>query len=147
MKKGVKKIETSGGVCESCDSVNPGCYEYHYEIEYPNDYIGFKLNRRFISDYCEDVYTKINGKCFILKQFFFDDCKKYDIDIQNNKFKWIKYKENSSFYLRYCVYPDFYGTFVRNNKLSDCNDVNDGGVENFDSCEVKKWANKLLFFI
>ena len=35
-------IEVSEGVCESCDSVNHGCYECHYENEYPADYLGIK---------------------------------------------------------------------------------------------------------
>ena len=27
-------IEASEGVCASCDSINEGCYECHYETEY-----------------------------------------------------------------------------------------------------------------
>ena len=56
-------IEVSEGVCESCDSVNHGCYQCHYETEYPLDYLGIKRKRRFVCDYCEEGYNLLNGKC------------------------------------------------------------------------------------
>ena len=41
-------IEVSEGLCETCDSVNHGCIQCHYENEYPDNYSGLKRKRKFV---------------------------------------------------------------------------------------------------
>ena len=58
-------IESSKGICETCESINEGCYKCHYENNYPNNYFGIKLSRRFQCDYCYNGYVLSSiGKCF-----------------------------------------------------------------------------------
>ena len=76
-------IESSKGVCEKCENVNEGCYQCHYENNYPADFTGIKRERRFHCDYCKDGYIKSpNGKCLTCKNYdlnYCDQCQKDDL--------------------------------------------------------------------
>ena len=57
-------IEVKKGICEPCNIANHGCYECHYEDgDYPINYPKIKRERKFICDFCEPGFSKIDGKC------------------------------------------------------------------------------------
>ena len=72
-------IESSKGICKTCNLINEGCKQCHYENDYPIDYIGIKKSRRFQCDYCDEGYllTK-EGKCITCQYLFWrcEECEK-----------------------------------------------------------------------
>ena len=131
-------IEVSEGVCESCDSVNHGCYECHYETEYPLDYLGIKRKRRFVCDYCEEGYTLLNGKCLTCSDLGLSKhCEKCEID-PINKINYICTKCEKDYILykeKYCEKCDNERLFMKNNNCYECNNVVEGGIRGCDYCE------------
>ena len=37
-------LEIREGICETCESINKGCYECHYEDHYPENYKKININ-------------------------------------------------------------------------------------------------------
>ena len=113
-------IEISEGICELCSNVNNGCYECHYENEYPSNYFGIKRKRRFVCDYCESDYIKKDEKCFHCSSISM--CEK--CEIENNEFKCIRCSFN--YYLKdnkcnYCGGKN--QLIIEDNKCIQCNDI------------------------
>ena len=136
-------IETSEGICEPCNSVNKGCYQCHYENDYPVGYFGIRRKRRFVCDYCEDGYIKSNGKCLHCSDLGFPNCEKCKIDTENNN-EYIceecseGYFLNENGYCRQCRYLQIIGN---NNKCIYCDNINEGGIKGCSFCE--KIDNKI----
>ena len=137
-------IEASEGVCESCDSVNHGCYECHYEDEYPANYLGIKRKRRFVCDYCESGYIKSDGKCLTCEDLDLEDCDECQIDPNNNnQYKCTKCNKWSVLIDGFCYECFEEDSFQMNNHCYDCNDFNNGGIKGCNYCE-KDNNNKLI---
>ena len=136
-------IESSKGICETCESINEGCYKCHYENNYPNNYFGVKLSRRFQCDYCENGYILSNiGKCFKCSNL--NGCQKC---IENNitgNFKCIKCSEhyylNENGHCEECVITHE----LLNNKCIKCDDINQGGIKNCYFCQKNQEVNGLI---
>ena len=128
-------IESSEGVCEPCDNINKGCYECHYENEYPKDYIGIKTKRRFVCDLCEDDYIKNDGKCYHCSDNQ-KNCEKCVIN-SNNEFTCTKC--GSGYYLdqnEICQKCNLKDQFILGtNKCVQCNDFDNGGIKGCKYCE------------
>ena len=130
-------IEVSEGVCETCDSVNHGCYECHYENEYPDNYLGVKRKRRFVCDYCQGDYIKLDGQCLTCRDLDLDDCDECAVDPKDNN-KYICTKCNKFSVLEdngECDECDNDDEFIKDNKCLYCNDYNNGGVKGCEYCE------------
>ena len=126
-------IEIEEGTCELCDTINNGCYECHYEEQYPNNYTKIKRERRFICDICEVGYIKDDEKCSTCNNFI-ENCEECEI---NNENKYICTKCN-----RFSVLVDgrchectFKTEFISNDKCYECNDINHGGIKGCNMCE------------
>ncbi len=56
-------LESSPGVCDSCNTINPGCAECHYENNNLPNYYGKRV-REFKCNYCNTGYVRNSeGKC------------------------------------------------------------------------------------
>ena len=128
-------IEVSEGICESCDSINHGCYECHYESDYPDNYFGIKRKRRFECDHCEAGYIKLNGKCLTCDDLDLEDCEECEVDPQNSKYICTKCNEFSILVDGDCDSCDDFDEFIKDNKCLDCGDVNNGGIKGCKNCE------------
>ena len=136
-------IESSKGICETCDSINKGCYKCHYEENYPNNYFGLKLKRRFQCDICESGYIlSKDGRCF--KCSYLDNCKNCIQNETTGNFKCIEcsnhYFLNEKGYCERCIL----NKEIINNKCIECDDVNKGGIENCYLCKKNTEENGLL---
>ena len=131
-------IKSSEGICSSCSSVNKGCYECHYENEYPLDYIGIKRQRRFVCDYCEEGYYKSSlGQCLDCHGLGLDYCDKCQLDTNNNSYICTKCSDN--FFLNeegYCQMCDEYHfKGINTNKCVDCGNTLEGGIDKCLFCD------------
>ena len=137
-------IEVKEGVCESCENINSGCYECHYEDKYPDNYLKIKRERRFVCDYCQDGFIKLDGKCLTCEDIGLDECEECDIDPNNNN-KYICTKCNKFNILENgkCEDCDDGDEFIINNKCVDCNNVQNGGIKGCNYCE-RNDENKLI---
>ena len=126
-------IEISEGLCELCDNINKGCYECHYETEYPLDYLGIKRKRRFVCDYCEDDYINKNGKCYHCS-YYRNNCVK--CNEENDEIKCQKCRPD--YYLtednlcQYCGRRD--EILSLDNKCIQCSGI----IEGCSNCEMKE---------
>ena len=127
-------IESSEGVCELCNNINRGCYECHYEEEYPKNYFGIKRKRRFVCDFCEDDYIKQNEECLHCSHFI-DGCEKCEYENNNLKCKkcFFNYHLIDEGNCNYCGGVD---QFIKENKCIQCNDTKNGGIEGCKYCET-----------
>ena len=138
-------IESSKGICKTCNLINEGCKQCHYENDYPIDYIGIKKSRRFQCDYCDEGYllTK-EGKC-ITCQYLFWRCEECEKDKITKDYKCIKcssrdYAPNENGYCSECIV----NKASINNKCIDCGDIDQGGIKNCILCENNEEGNKII---
>ena len=107
-------IEITEGICDSCNEVNRGCQECHYENNYPINYLGIKRKRRFVCDNCEsEYYIKINDKCVRCYDIE-EGCEK--CQIENNEFKCKECMEYGAIFdneghCNYCQWGSFSFSF------------------------------------
>ena len=132
-------IEYFEGVCKKCNYVNSGCYECHYDNNYPNNYKGIKRKRRFVCDFCIEGYTlTISGECSKNSNLGLYDCNKGQVDPKNND-RYIctqceeNYFINEAGECEKCDYDHFKG--INKNKCIECGNTADGGVANCLYCE------------
>ena len=137
-------FEISKGICEACNIVNEGCFECHYENEYPNDYFGIKRKRRFVCDTCDSKYIMSKfSKCLFCSDLL-PNCEECEDDKENNgEIKCIKCSEG--FYLDDngncidCKENQFQGN---NGKCVNCDNTNEGGILGCSLC--KKTNNEVI---
>ena len=139
-------IEIKEGICELCEIINPGCYQCHYENNYPNIYDKINRERSFVCDFCEEGLVLVDGRCTEQKLCDYSNlnyCEEYEVNRNNNRDNDEIY--SYGFYTRVIdEYEDRlnYG-FIKNNKYFYCNDVKNGGIENCEYCERNE-QNKLI---
>ena len=79
-------IEVSEGICKTCDAVNPGCYECHYEND--SNYLISKISRKFQCDNCREGYVKAkDGNCRKCSRVGLGECEKCEIDGNSTSYK------------------------------------------------------------
>jgi hypothetical protein len=79
-------LETSKGLCESCDLVNKGCLNCTYKEDYPAGYSDLKRQRRFECIECDEGYQLAkDGICHHCSEFGFSYCDKCIKNIDNNE--------------------------------------------------------------
>jgi len=133
-------IEVSEGVCASCNSINEGCYECHYETEYPSNFTGIKRKRRFFCDYCLEGYLKSPyDTCISCEDDLdLDYCNRCKIDL-TSKNNYVCTQCEKGFFIDedgkcdFC-YEDEFKSFT-SNKCADCDDTSEGGIEYCSECE------------
>ena len=129
-------LETSKGVCESCDVVNKGCLNCSYRDDYPAGYSDFKRQRRFECIECDEGYqlTK-DGYCHHCSEFGFEYCDKCIKNKENNELECINcidgYFLANNGYCTKCKQPKVQGT---ENKCIFCNNTEEGGIEGCELC-------------
>jgi len=130
-------IEVNKGICKPCNTANHGCYECHYEDDnYPINYSRIKRQRKFICDFCESSFNKINGKCVTCEELGLDACEECAVDPQNNN-GYICTKCLNEYILENgnCN-PCYYGiNFIKDNKCFSCKDYKNGGIKECFGCE------------
>ena len=134
-------LESSEGICESCDSINPGCYKCH--VENNTNYIRRKSSKIFQCDNCLEGYIKTieDGICKKCSKLGLGDCEKCEIDENSKSYKCTKCAE-------YSVLDD-YGECHRcimtgaiiNNKCILCNEISEGGIKNCSYCQSNEEGN------
>ena len=131
-------IESSEGICELCNNINKGCYECHYENNYPNNYYGIKRKRRFVCEICENDYIQIDGKCYHCSDFQ-KNCEKCEVNVNN---EFICNKCEFGYYLNKhgnCHYCNDLDQFISgNDQCIRCNDIDNGGIKGCKYCEINK---------
>ena len=132
-------IEHSEGVCKKCSYVNPGCYQCHYDNNYPDNYKGIKRKRRFVCDYCEEGYTLTPyGECSKNSNLGLSYCNKAQVDPNNND-KYICTQCEENYFINEekkcekCDDAHFKG--INKNKCIECGNKADGGIANCLYCE------------
>ena len=129
-------LETSEGVCESCDVVNKGCLNCNYNKNYPAGYSDFKRQNRFECKECDEGYqlTK-DGYCHHCTEFGFTYCDKCIKNIDNNELECIKcidgYFLANNGYCHKCDAPKVQGIL---NRCIFCNNTEEGGIEGCELC-------------
>ena len=130
-------IESSEGVCTLCSLINKGCYECHYENEYPKEYQGIKRKRRFACDYCMEGYMiSFSGKCVSCDSLGLDNCNKCKVD-SNNDYICTKCQDrffvNDEGKCQTCSETNFKG--INQNKCIHCSNSLEGGIDKCLTCE------------
>ena len=138
-------IESSQGICETCDSVNEGCYQCHYENSYPTDYIGIKRERRFVCDFCKDGYIKSSeGKCLTCRNLGLKNCEQCPKDDLSGNYKCTKCKKNYALNdygnCKRCIVKKT----VVNNKCIYCDEPENGGVKNCKFCQANEKGDGVI---
>ena len=129
-------LETSKGVCESCDVINKGCLNCTYKGDYPVGYSDFKRQNRFECLECDEGYQLAkDGNCHHCFEFGFAYCEKCIKNIENNDLECIKcndgYFLTTNGYCTKCEAPKVQGT---QNKCIYCNNTEEGGLEGCELC-------------
>ena len=133
-------IESSEGICESCDSINPGCYKCH--VENNTNYLRRMSSKIFQCDNCREGYIKIeDGTCKKCSELGLGDCEKCEKDEKSKSYKCTKCAE-------YSVLEDWgecnrcimIGAII-NNKCIYCNEISEGGIKNCLYCESNEEGN------
>ena len=138
-------IESSPGICEPCENLNEGCAECHYTTNYPSNYYGIKRKRRFQCDYCmEGYFLSQEGKCIKCSDVSLNNCEKCKLDDETGN---IICSECSKHYFlneagdcKRCVLTK---TLV-NNKCIECDDRQQGGVDNCYYCKTNQEGDGLM---
>ena len=132
-------IESSEGVCSSCNVISKGCHECHYENEYPDNYKGPKRARRFVCDYCEDGFMQsLSGECQDCEDLGLGNCSKCELN-PNKTDNYVCTQCEEGFFIdedgecEIC-YEDEFKSFT-SNKCADCDDTSEGGIEYCSECE------------
>ena len=138
-------IYAKEGICELCEKINEGCYECHYEDNYPENYLKIKRKRRFVCDFCLSGYINIDGECFkCSNDLNFDNCEECELDrINNNKYICTKCDEFSILSNGKCIICDYGYSFKNENECILCNDIGKGGINGCSLCE-KNEKNELI---
>ena len=127
-------LETSKGLCETCEEINNGCKECYYDENYPDEYSGFKRIRRFVCKKChENYYLGKDAKCHHCSEYGLTNCE--ICHNKNNEFECIKCKDN--YFLSnigYCIRCDEPKVQGINNNCIYCNDIENGGIEGCERC-------------
>jgi len=136
-------IESSEGICESCDSINPGCYECHYENN--SNYLISKRLRKFQCDNCLEGYIKTqDGTCRKCSKLGIGDCEKCEIDENSKYYKCIKCSEysvlNDSGVCQSCIMTGI----ILNNKCIRCNATSEGGIKGCSYCLSNERGNGIM---
>ena len=131
-------IEVSKGVCESCNSINEGCIECNYELEYNNNYLGLRRKRHFVCKKCDIGFIQSEDgschKCIELGIEHCDKCKampEFDNDI-------MCYECEEGYFLNYyreCIKCANNQVRNNNNECIYCEDIEDGGIEGCSMCQ------------
>ena len=136
-------IEVREGICETCESVNKGCYECHYENEYPDKYNIIKRKRKFVCDHCYENFGKLNGKCLSNDELNLENCEKIE-EKNNSEFICTKCNENSVLLENgKCSLCNSSNKFKNNNKCYNCYDLTNKGIIGCDKCETND-KNELI---
>ena len=130
-------LDTSKGVCESCDIINKGCQKCNYTEYYPSGYSDFERQRRFECTKCDvgEGYklTKNDGICHHCTEFGFTNCDKC-LNNDNDELECTKcidgYFLGNNGYCTKCKEPKVQGT---ENRCIFCNNTDEGGI---DGCEL-----------
>ena len=132
-------IESSEGVCSSCNAISKGCHECHYENEYPENYQGPKRVRRFVCDYCEDGFMQsLSGECQDCEDLGLGNCSKCELK-PNKTDDYICTQCLQGFFINEtgecdkCDITHFHGK--NTNKCVQCDNTLEGGIENCLYCE------------
>ena len=132
-------IESSEGICSSCNSISKGCHECHYENEYPDNYKGPKRKRRFVCDYCEDGFMQsLSGECLDCENLGLNNCSKCELSPTNLN-NYICTQCLQGFFVNVsgecdkCDITHFKGK--SKNKCFKCDNTLEGGIENCLYCE------------
>ena len=132
-------IESSDGICELCEKVNEGCYECHYENDYPKNYTGYKRKRRFLCDYCQAGFYKTEeGECLKCSDYC-EACEK-----KGDNYVCTKCAEN--FVVNEfgrCNYCNATDVFL-NGKCLSCDDESQGGVKGCNFCEKNEKGDSII---
>ena len=136
-------LESSPGVCDTCNTINPGCTECHYEYNNLHNYYG-KRKREFKCDFCNSGYTlSPEGKCFDCPSII-DNCDKCEKDEVTGGYKCTKCLKNYALdnfgECQRCVVTGA----ILNEKCISCGDKNNGGVENCNYCQVNEEGNGVI---
>ena len=130
-------LEKSKGLCESCDSINQGCIECHYDSNYLSDYAGLKRKRRFVCDQCDEGYLRSeDGTCHNCTEIRFRNCDKCKRD-ENNDGDLVCYKCLEGYFLTNegeCTKCEDNQVRGNNNICINCDDEEEGGIEGCTSC-------------
>ena len=128
-------MTVSEGICKTCDYVNDGCYQCHYDTNYPKNFIGIKRKRRFVCDLCENGYFKKEDKCYRCSE---EDSRCESCEMENNKFKCNIC--NKGYYLNKddnrCEICRLNKFLTSGNKCVECSDIKNGGIEGCKYCET-----------
>ena len=140
-KEGYK--ESSEGICESCDSINPGCYECHYENN--SNYLISKRLRKFQCDICLEGYIKTqDGTCRKCSKLGIGDCEKCEIDENSKYYKCTKCSEysvlNDSGYCQSWIMTGI----ILNNKWIRCGATSEGGIKGCSYCQSNERGNGIM---
>ena len=130
-------IESSEGICSPCQAISKGCYKCHYDMEYPNDYIGIKRKRRFVCDFCEGGFIQDkSGKCLDCEDLGLSNCTKCELNILNNQ-SYICTNCREKFFVNefgQCQTCNSYH-FQGKNKCIKCSNIIEGGIDNCKNCK------------
>ena len=129
-------IEESKGICKTCEEINQGCLDCHYDNNYPKDYKGLKRKRRFICDKCENGYlNNSDGICYSCSDLGLYGCQQCKWD-ENKDNDLICTKCIKDYFLREdgkCISCDDNKVRIKN-KCIFCNETEDG-IEGCTSCQ------------
>ena len=129
-------IEVSKGICQTCDSINKGCYECNYENDYPTYYLGIRYQKRFKCNLCKEGFIlSQEGKCLTCSDLKIDNCEKCSKDEETGNYfckECSKYHaKNELGYCQKCIVTGV----ILNNKCIQCHDINNGGIEGCHFCD------------
>ena len=129
-------LETSKGICESCDIINKGCLNCIYNENYPVGYSDFKRQRRFECIECDEGYQlEKDGYCYHCSELGFTYCDKCIKNKDNNKLECIKcidgYFLANNGYCTKCESPKVLGA---QNRCIFCNNTKEGGIGGCELC-------------
>ena len=129
-------IEESKGICKTCEEINQGCLDCHYDNNYPEDYKGLKRKRRFICDKCENGYlNNSDGICYSCSDLGLYGCQQCKWD-ENKDNDLICTKCIKDYFLREdgkCISCDDNKVRIKN-KCIFCNET-EYGIEGCTSCQ------------
>jgi uncharacterized protein YneF (UPF0154 family) len=132
-------IESSEGICSPCQSISKGCYECHYDTQYPENYTGIKRERRFVCDFCEGGYIQsASGKCLDCEDLGLAGCTKCELAPDNDEEYVCKnciegYFLNKTGQCEKCDEYHFQG--INDNKCIQCSNALEGGIEHCRYCK------------
>ena len=129
-------LETSKGVCESCDVVNKVCLNCIYNKNYPAEYSDFIRENRFECIECDEGYQlEKDGICHHCSEFGFAYCDKCIKNKNNNELECYQcidgYFLANNGYCTKCEAPKVQGT---EHRCIFCNNTEEGGIEGCELC-------------